>query len=144
MRVLQGFSESPLIGTSWTALEIAFNEENTTQISPNHNITLSFDSDRTHGSTGCNRYFGEYQQLSESSFSTSIFGLTRMYCQDTMVQEMNYMRFLRSRIFFYKIICTGESEDELILFDAIPGPEGELVQGEEVLARFRILNEDVE
>jgi len=135
----------PLIGTRWTALEISFNlttldAESTTRqldpIMPNHPITLLLSSDRIDGSTGCNNYFGSLQDLSEESFSTSNFGLTRMYCRDVMEQERNYMRFLRNRTFFYNI-TTSEMNDELILSDAIPGPGGEMMRGEEILARFR-------
>eukprot|EP00584_Thalassiosira_punctigera_P004447 CAMPEP_0172538698 /NCGR_PEP_ID=MMETSP1067-20121228/10038_1 /TAXON_ID=265564 ORGANISM="Thalassiosira punctigera, Strain Tpunct2005C2" /NCGR_SAMPLE_ID=MMETSP1067 /ASSEMBLY_ACC=CAM_ASM_000444 /LENGTH=47 /DNA_ID= /DNA_START= /DNA_END= /DNA_ORIENTATION= len=47
-------------------------------------------------------------------------------------------------MFRFKIISTGEGEDELVLLDNVAEPDVELVQGEEVLARFRVLNEDVE
>ncbi len=140
--------ESPLVGTSWTAVEIAFDGEPTaprlSPISLDHPITLAFDSERTYGSTGCNSYSGALRQLSGNSFGTGNFRLTRKYCRSVMDQERNYLRFLRNRMFHFKIISTGEGEDELVLLDNVAKPDVEIVQGEEVLARFRVLNEDVE
>jgi len=130
--------QSPLIGTSWTAVEIAFNDETNTTVSLSHPITLSFNSDSTYGSTGCNRYFGTPQQLSQHSFSTSNFRLTRMYCRDVMDQERSYMRFFRNRKFYFNIVSSENDEDELILLDDIPDA-GE----ENILARFCELDGDV-
>ena len=136
--------EPPLAGTSWTAVEIAFHEDPTAQqldsVSLDHPITLSFESERARGSTGCNRYFGGFRQLSPNSFSTSgHFGMTRKYCRAVDEQERNYMRFLRNKMFYYKMIG-----DELILMENEPGPEEELVEEDNISARFRALDEDVE
>mmetsp|Transcript_12177 Transcript_12177/g.21886 ORF Transcript_12177/g.21886 Transcript_12177/m.21886 type:complete len:165 (+) Transcript_12177:64-558(+) len=132
---------SPLIGTSWTAVEIVFNEESITQqrneVLSDHPITLSFDSvgtrTRAAGSTGCNRYFGMLKELSQNSFTTPRrFATTRKYCRGVMVQEMNYMRFLGNKKFYYKVVSAGDNEDELILLD----------NEENILARFHELGDD--
>jgi len=67
------------------------------------------------GSNGCNRYFGGYEQLSENSFSTGSFASTRKYCAAVRLQEMNYMAFIRDRIFFYEVDTVN---DTLKLYDA--------------------------
>ena len=113
-----------LNGTSWTALNITFNVNPAAQ--PLRPITLSFGSEDISGSTGCNRYAGSYDLLSDNSFSTSGgFRLTRKYCAQVMAQEMNYIGFLSNRIFFYEIISTGDSdvEYELVLYNYEAGPE---------------------
>merc|ERR1719379_798162 len=130
--------EFPLIGTSWTAVEIALNEEPSAQQLLDRPITLSFESGRIHGSTGCNRYFGAFQQLSQNSFSTSNqFGLTRRYCGDAMEQERSYIRFVTDKTFYFQIVSAGENGDgdELVLLDNVNEPGQELALGEEVLAR---------
>jgi len=137
--------EPTLNGTAWTALEIAFNST-TQQLQPiplNHPITLTFDSTQISGSTGCNRYFGPFDSLSENSFSTSGFGTTRKYCGEVMEQERNYTGFLSGRTFFHEISIAEDNAYELVLFDNVAGPGGELVQAENIVARFRTLIEDV-
>ncbi len=47
-------------------------------------------------------------------------------------------------MFHFKIISTGEGEDELVLLENVAEPDVEPVQGEDVLARFCVLNEYVE
>ena len=121
----------------------------TTKISPNHPITLSFSSTKLSGGTGCNRYFGGYEELSDNSFSTGRCALTRKYCRQVDEQEKSYIKFLTGRIFCYEINSTDdENEYELTLFDYTVGTDGQPMQTEDVLARFStsndfVLNKDV-
>lgn len=147
-----GIGESPLSGTSWTALEIAFDEEPNTQqltrISHNIPITLYFDSEGTgiSGNAGCNTYWGTLQQLSQNSFATpGGFRLTRKACRGLRnEQEWNYVNFFRNRVFYFKIVSTEEIENELILLDEMSESEEETMREENILARFRGLTENVE
>eukprot|EP00585_Thalassiosira_rotula_P013345 CAMPEP_0196132786 /NCGR_PEP_ID=MMETSP0910-20130528/2265_1 /TAXON_ID=49265 /ORGANISM="Thalassiosira rotula, Strain GSO102" /LENGTH=277 /DNA_ID=CAMNT_0041392425 /DNA_START=96 /DNA_END=929 /DNA_ORIENTATION=- len=147
-----GESMSPLIGTSWTALEIAFGEEPNTQqittISHNLPITLYFDSERAYisGNTGCNNYGGTLQQLSQNSFTTpGGFRLTRKFCRGLIgEQEKNYMKFLKNRTFYFKMASTEDIGAELILLDEMSESEEETTREEIILARFRGLTEDIE
>lgn len=119
--------ELPLIGTSWTALKIGPTEE---FIEP---ITLSFHSGRITGSTGCNRYRGEFELLSNEDGALSIkdnFSTTRMFCNGKMEQERNFITFLENGTVFYEIIS-----NELIFYDYVPGIAGGSSRGE-ILARF--------
>lgn len=128
-------------------MEIALDEEPSAQQLVDRPITLSFDSGRINGSTGCNRYFGAFEQLSQNSFSTgSSFALTRKYCRDTMDQERSYMRFLTDKTFYFKILNAGENRDgdELVLLDNAAKPGQELALGEDVLARFHVSVEEAE
>ena len=103
-----------LNNTIWQATELAYNPGIPAQpIDTTYPITLNFNSSRMSGSNGCNRYFGAYEQLSENSFSTGSFASTRKYCAAVSLQEMNYMTFLRDRIFFYDVL-----NETLRLYDA--------------------------
>eukprot|EP01083_Nonionella_stella_P069319 184732_1 len=122
-----------LNGTQWTAVEISFDEDTSSDlqlIPTEYPITLSFDSGRIYGSTGCNRYFGKYGQPSDDSFSTGRFGLTKKLCRPVMEQERSYMKFFSKKTFFFEINnSTGQNEDELVLFDNTPvTPERDLLQ----------------
>jgi len=135
--------------TKWTAIEIAYNS--TSQpISPNYPITLSFSHSKLSGGTGCNRYFGRYEELSDNSFSTGRCALTRKYCRQVDEQEKSYIQFLTGRIFFYEIDSTDDDENEyeLTLFDYTVGTDGQPMQTDDILARFStsnsfVLDEDV-
>mmetsp|Transcript_10565 Transcript_10565/g.23398 ORF Transcript_10565/g.23398 Transcript_10565/m.23398 type:complete len:188 (-) Transcript_10565:251-814(-) len=124
--------DKPLNGTSWTALNIGPSEEFTEP------ITLSFDSvrNRISGSTGCNRYRGEFDILPDDALSiNNAFSTTKMFCKEEMEQERNFVSFLENETFFYDIISTDGSNDELVLFNYVTGTEGESVRGD-ILARF--------
>mmetsp|Transcript_10585 Transcript_10585/g.19123 ORF Transcript_10585/g.19123 Transcript_10585/m.19123 type:complete len:206 (+) Transcript_10585:118-735(+) len=123
----QEVPESTLIGTRWTAVEInslLLNEDS---------ITLSFDSRNTmSGNSGCNRYRGNFEVLSDNSFrSADEFATTKMYCNapGAMEQEGSYLMFMKSKVFFYEVVS-----GELVLYDDTTG-EGGLVKGA-ILARF--------
>lgn len=106
-----------LNNTIWQATELAYNPGIPAQpIDTTNPITLNFNSSRMSGSNGCNRYFGAYEQLSDNSFSTGSFASTRKYCAAVSLQEMNYMTFLRNRIFFYEV--TDTVNGTLKLYDA--------------------------
>lgn len=132
---------SALIETSWTAVEIT----NVTLPGNNHPVTLSFHSDGImSGSAACNEYHGNFEILSDKSFRSSGFSLTRMYCsaQGLMEQERDYISFLEGRTFPFEIRSTigedGFEKVELVLFDdtGTESPEGgESVEGL-ILARF--------
>ena len=136
-----------LHGTKWTASY--YNSTTSLPISPNYPITLLFSSTKLSGGTGCNRYFGGYEELSDNSFSTGRCALTRKYCRQVDEQEKSYIQFLTGRIFFYEINSTDdENEYELTLFDYTVGTDGQPMQTEDVLAKFStandfVLNEDV-
>ena len=139
-------SESPLLGTSWTAEGVAFEEISPArQLDsplPDHPIRLSFGANESiYGSTGCNNYRSELQELSEDSFRTSRFSTTRKGCGSDALweQERDYLNFFRDRKFYYKIVGAGEDE-ELILMDSEPAPEEGLALafGNNVVARFYI------
>ena len=104
-----------------------------------HHISLSFDSRNTmYGHSGCNRYRGNFEIVSDNSFrSADDFAITKMYCGGLMELEGNYLMFLKSKVFSYEVVSTRESDSgkvELVLFDDTTG-EGELVKGA-ILARF--------
>lgn len=126
---------SALTGTAWTAVEI-----NSVPLidDPRRHITVVFVDSQMYGSAGCNRYRGNIDALSQSSFDTKEFSITRRYCNDVMEQENGYMRFISSRTFFYEVVGASETDtskvDELVLFDT-SGLEGESVRGG-ILARF--------
>ena len=121
--------QDALIGTSWTAQEVAIDVNITAP------ITLDFDLvyGMLHGKSGCNHYRGRLVNLTDSSFSTAgEFVTSRMYCNGLMEQETSYLGFLKDKTFFYEIVDTTE-EVELVLFDHLSSPDGE---GGQVLARF--------
>ena len=143
-----------LVGTNWEAVEIAFKDEfgNTTQLSPiptNNSITLSFESKRISGSTGCNRYHSSVDFYAENAFNTSFVATTRMLCggEGVMEQETNYIKFLSGSEFFYDFVSAtagnGEAQNELILLDSITRPKGHSVPGE-IVARFTPLSDSSE
>ena len=102
------------LNNTWQATELAYTPGTSAQpIDTTYPITLNFNSSRMSGSNGCNRYFGLYEKLSENSFSTGSFASTRKYCATVSLQEMNYMTFLRDRIFFYDVL-----NETLRLYDA--------------------------
>ena len=104
------------LNNTWQATELAYTPGTPAQpIDTTYPITLNFNSSRMSGSNGCNRYFGAYEQLSENSFSTGSFASTRKYCAAVSLQEMNYMTFIRDRIFFYMV---DTMNDTLKLYDA--------------------------
>jgi heat shock protein HslJ len=69
-------------------------------------ITLEFDSESIHGSSGCNSYSGRVFNLTDVSFTTSgYFATTRMYCgeEGVMEQEDAFLNFLQDKTFSYEI-----------------------------------------
>ena len=69
-------------------------------------ITLEFDSESIHGSSGCNSYNGRVFNLTDVSFTTNgYFATTRMYCgeEGVMEQEDAFLNFLQDKTFSYKI-----------------------------------------
>lgn len=130
-----------LIGTSWRAIEVALGSD---LISP---ITLKFNSGYfISGTTGCNRYRGDFAILTDNSFQIidDAFATTKMFCEEVMEQELNYISFLKSRTFFYEVISTSDEVDgseavQLVLFDSATGPDGEIVAR---YSRIEEYNED--
>jgi len=104
-----------LNNTIWKATDLAYSAGTTAQpIDTTYPITLNFNSSILAGNNGCNNYRGGYEQLTENSFSTSSgFATTRKYCAAVRLQEMNYMTFIRDRIFFYDVF-----NETLRLYDA--------------------------
>jgi len=120
--------QESLIGTSWTSLELALGSD---LVSP---ITLKFNSGFISGTTGCNRYRGDFANLTDNSFQIvdDAFATTRMFCEETMEQELNYISFLKSRTLLYEIIgysneVAGSEVVQLVLYDSATGPGGEIV-----------------
>eukprot|EP00581_Thalassiosira_minuscula_P008168 CAMPEP_0183710572 /NCGR_PEP_ID=MMETSP0737-20130205/6278_1 /TAXON_ID=385413 /ORGANISM="Thalassiosira miniscula, Strain CCMP1093" /LENGTH=264 /DNA_ID=CAMNT_0025938877 /DNA_START=92 /DNA_END=883 /DNA_ORIENTATION=+ len=112
-------SESTLVGTSWTAVEL-----NGALLSEENPITLSFDSHNLiYGHAGCNRYRGDIENLSEDSFrGPNYFSVTRMFCRQpgVMQREDEYLSVMSGKILSY-IVTSIEHDsvmvDVLLLFD---------------------------
>mmetsp|Transcript_11342 Transcript_11342/g.24565 ORF Transcript_11342/g.24565 Transcript_11342/m.24565 type:complete len:197 (-) Transcript_11342:246-836(-) len=123
--------ESPLVGTTWTAVEIS----SMALLGEDHPVTISFDAYGIAGSAGCNRYRGGFNVLSDGSFrSSDDFATTKMYCHypGAMEQERGFLTFMKSHEFWYGIdTSVGKgTKDELVLYDAASSIKGK------VLARF--------
>lgn len=60
-------------------------------------ITIYFDiqGKKISGFAGCNRYFGSFTSA-ESSVTFSEIGSTKMFCEETMTAETNYMAALQN------------------------------------------------
>lgn len=116
--VTQDIPES-LNGTSWISTDIA--ALGTDIIKP---ITLTFGSSFIYGTTGCNRYRVEYEELADNSFLVvgDTMSITRMYCELTMEQERNYISFLENSSFSYETVLTSNESGaadlaQLVLYD---------------------------
>lgn len=124
------YMDSPLIGTSWTALAVPEN------IAPVRPITLEigFVEDSITGDAGCNRYRGFGAIYEDKIEIGELFSQTKMVCLEPgiMEQETNYIAFLQSsNVLFYEIV-----DEELIFYESIAGQEdGELTKGG-MVARF--------
>lgn len=124
--------KTSLNGTKWTALELPLNEE------PTRDITLMLDSDSgfISGRSGCNKYIGRFEMLTDNSFRIigTVFAKSKMFCEGLMEQERDYLNFMKSRTFFYEVT----DSNELVLFDSVASSTSaaeELTQGD-VLARY--------
>lgn len=58
-------------------------------------VSIEFDGEQAAGSAGCNRYFGGYT-IDGNNISFDGFGMTEMFCPDTMDQETSYITTLQS------------------------------------------------
>jgi heat shock protein HslJ len=124
-----------LIGTSWTAVDTALDGK----IIENP-ITIEFDSDnRVLGSAGCNHYRGDVE-LSDGTLTIGGgFQTTRRYCPGLMDQERAYLGTLKNATILYDIINAGENgndNNELVLYESVPGVQGEGATRGERLFRF--------
>jgi heat shock protein HslJ len=117
--------QEALIGTSWSAQDVAIDVNITAP------ITLDFDLvyGMIHGNAGCNHYRGRLVNMTGYSFSTAgEFVTSRMYCDGLMEQETSYLGFLKDKTFFYAIIGTPEEGDGvLVLFDRLASEKGQVV-----------------
>lgn len=80
-------SGAVLEGTSWVLAEFG-PEDGLTAVLPDTTITLNFTNDGSHGSAGCNSYFGEFTQ-SGNSLTFGAIGSTKMACPEPIMQQEN-------------------------------------------------------
>ncbi|KAL7551844.1 hypothetical protein ACHAWF_015039 [Thalassiosira exigua] len=119
----QEYENSSLVGNTWLAVEI----EGSSPLNSLGPITLSFDSEnRVEGFTGCNGFFGEWEELpgsTPSMISTGPLTRTTMGCyDDLMIQEDAVFGALEQERIAYSVTSDGK---HLTLYATAVGDESE-------------------
>ena len=80
-----------LFETEWTLKTM--NGKDYSSFNPPATLTFSQDESRVSGHAGCNRFFGGYV-LTDDNLSVGQLGATKMFCEDKMELEDNYLKAL--------------------------------------------------
>jgi heat shock protein HslJ len=94
--------ESQIITFQSVHLKLDALKSGTVQKVPTAEITLAINLNENaySGKSGCNRYFGKVEKISEDQLKFYPGGITEMACQeDVMEWESNYLRALTAGIF---------------------------------------------
>ena len=104
--------QTPLSADQWQLVSY-LTEQGMQSALPGNPASIEFSGGRVAGSTGCNRYFGNYQLMGGDSVQISQPGLTMMACAEKIAaQEHQYLRNLADINFFQL------QGDKLQMFDA--------------------------
>ncbi|MBL7842334.1 MAG: META domain-containing protein [Cyclobacteriaceae bacterium] len=80
-----------LFDTEWKLKTI--NGKDYSSYNPPATLTFTQEESRVSGHAGCNRFFGGYE-LANDNVSFGQLGATKMFCEDKMELEDNYLKAL--------------------------------------------------
>lgn len=80
-----------LFDTEWKLKTI--NGKDYSSFNPPATLTFTQEESRVSGHAGCNRFFGGYE-LVDDNISFGQLGATKMFCEDKMELEDNYLKAL--------------------------------------------------
>ena len=104
--------QNPLNGDQWQLVSY-FTEQGMQAALADNPVSIEFAWYKISGSTGCNRYFANYQLMGDDIVQISQAGLTMMACPEKIAaQEHKYLKNLAD-INFYQL-----QDDKLQLLDA--------------------------
>ena len=97
----QTVESDSILDTYWTLLSLEGQDVQRPQNTQTAFVRFEEGKTRVHGFTGCNRFFGRYEEGDQQSLKLSDLGSTRMACPN-MDQENQFMDVL-SRVDRYRI-----------------------------------------
>jgi len=124
------------LGGMWNLIGMTV-QNGTVPSNPTTQITIQFNNDNTFsGYGGCNNYYGTYTFTGTvtsfgSGMALSPITSTKMYCQQTSLQENTYYQDLQDTnagvVNGNQLVLTGSTQNTLVYQQNVPTPTSSLV-----------------
>ena len=113
-----------LRNTRWVLRTLAAAPITTPENSQEIYLQFNATTDQVAGFAGCNRFFGRFEQASDSSLSLLGVGSTKMFCEARQQTETDYLNALQ-QVARYEIegdtlrLYSGAGKEPLAVFEAV-------------------------
>ena len=124
-----------ILGHTWRATHLCFEDTGLQETLPDHPATLLFDSEsKVYGQASCNNCRGSIALLTDDQIKLSMLATTKMLChpEDVMQQEFVFVKVMSKEKMFYEITGGGQV---LTLYEILLDVDGNENRGD-VMANF--------